>query len=529
LRDYTYNGVKCRATTRRPSSRADKKYMRTVEYQGSTRLVHYGDPDMPMRRANDAARANFLSRHNCAAKRDPFAPGFWACLDWARTSEKGLTVTEADKAAYLPTIFSQQEVNYEPYMVRRNPVGQACANCRWFIPRDNVCYIVRAEPLAILPTGWCERWEALPDMSEDETQEAEVEAVIEAEAAFDPDDDFAFATRARAVLDNLMRIVRRPADDAPVSAFKALGNGLWMGVFSNNFMDREGEIISEAAWDKYLARLKAGFVPMPELWYAHREGTRHGVAQWVGRAGHMMLAVGAFDPTPAGRAMEQYYSRAKGLTMSHGFAYPRWARQTDGLPSTIKAVYTDLNVFEISTLPPGREANALTSFVTDQEIITMPLSETDREDIKRRFGPAAEGILALAERVESAGDKAREIGAAYKDFADLPAATAPAQDTVSAALMSAVLTSQADALAALMGLEGQLKAAVQQGATFEARLKALEALLEAPAASVTVKADTTAPSVADLLAAKRAEAEIAQKTTGHRPFEDVLPGLFKPK
>jgi regulator of protease activity HflC (stomatin/prohibitin superfamily) len=80
-----------------------------------------------------------------------------------------------------------------------------------------------------------------------------------------------------------------------------------------------------------------------------------------------------------------------------------------------------------------------------------------------------------------------------------------------------------------MGLEGQLKAAVQQGATFEARLKALEALLEAPATSVAAKAEATAPSAADLLAAKRAEAEIAQKTTGHRPFEDVLPGLFKPK
>ena len=84
---YTYNGVTVTATQRRPSSRDDKKYERTVTVDGKDYLVHYGDPNMPMQRDIPERRANFLARHSCSEKRDPKSPGFWACLDWQRTSE----------------------------------------------------------------------------------------------------------------------------------------------------------------------------------------------------------------------------------------------------------------------------------------------------------------------------------------------------------------------------------------------------------------------------------------------------------
>jgi hypothetical protein len=84
---YTYNGVTVTATNRRQSSRDDKKYERTVTIDGKDYIVHYGDPNLPMQRDNPERRANFLARHNCDTKRDPRAPGFWACLDWQRTDE----------------------------------------------------------------------------------------------------------------------------------------------------------------------------------------------------------------------------------------------------------------------------------------------------------------------------------------------------------------------------------------------------------------------------------------------------------
>jgi hypothetical protein len=93
---YTYNGVTVTASKRQPSSRDDKKYMRTVKKGDTERLVHYGDPNMEMQRDNPERRRNFLSRHNCSSKKDPFSPGFWACYDWAKTSEKEIMSTNTD-------------------------------------------------------------------------------------------------------------------------------------------------------------------------------------------------------------------------------------------------------------------------------------------------------------------------------------------------------------------------------------------------------------------------------------------------
>jgi 2'-5' RNA ligase len=72
--------------------------MRTVTKDGKDYLVHYGDPDMEMKRDDPDRRKAFLERHSCSTKKDPLAPGFWACLDWQRTDE-GATVNEQDNEA----------------------------------------------------------------------------------------------------------------------------------------------------------------------------------------------------------------------------------------------------------------------------------------------------------------------------------------------------------------------------------------------------------------------------------------------
>lgn len=85
---YQYNGVTVQATGRRSSSREDKKYMREVRRNGRIYLVHYGDPELPMRRDEPKRRRAFLERHSCSEKRDPLTPGFWACYDWYDVNEK---------------------------------------------------------------------------------------------------------------------------------------------------------------------------------------------------------------------------------------------------------------------------------------------------------------------------------------------------------------------------------------------------------------------------------------------------------
>lgn len=126
---YTYNGVTVTATGRRTSTRDDKKYMRTVTMDGKDYLVHYGDPNMPMRRNNPDARANFLSRHSCSTKKDPLSPGFWACLDWDRTDE-GTTVNERQSLETLTAnakLFDVSGSEYKGVMVALFPSPEAIA------------------------------------------------------------------------------------------------------------------------------------------------------------------------------------------------------------------------------------------------------------------------------------------------------------------------------------------------------------------------------------------------------------------
>lgn len=95
----TYSGITVTASAERPSSREDKKFMREVTYQGNTRLVHYGDPNMEIQSDNDERRAAFVTRHSCDTKRDPFSPGFWSCYKWTAGRGKSAEIDETDNMA----------------------------------------------------------------------------------------------------------------------------------------------------------------------------------------------------------------------------------------------------------------------------------------------------------------------------------------------------------------------------------------------------------------------------------------------
>jgi 2'-5' RNA ligase len=122
---YTYNGVTVTATGRRPSTRDDKKYMRTVTRDGKDYLIHYGDPDMPMRRSNPQARANFLSRHSCSTKKDPLSPGYWACLDWSRTDEgKSMSEIAELRQQYAELFQVAPDSKYKGVMIALYPSAE---------------------------------------------------------------------------------------------------------------------------------------------------------------------------------------------------------------------------------------------------------------------------------------------------------------------------------------------------------------------------------------------------------------------
>jgi hypothetical protein len=202
----------------------------------------------------------------------------------------------------------------------------------------------------------------------------------------------------------------KASEPPQLSVFKGVnGKYYWHARHSNNFQDRDKEILSEPAHEAYVRRLDLGLVPMPELWSWHTEGTRQGQAEIVFYDNHIMNAVGTFDDTPEGEKARKYYERNAGkIELSHGFTFPKWALK-DG-------IYEVYNTFEISTLPVGAAANPYTTF---QEITTMAMSEEKRQHLEATIGKdRTDQLLSDSEKM---GKAIEELGAKYKDFADVPA------------------------------------------------------------------------------------------------------------
>ncbi len=312
--------------------------------------------------------------------------------------------TEKAFAGYL----SQSEVNYVP--LSATP-GKACANCRWFM--NDGCFIVECyEPEPIIATGYCDRWEASPAPAADAT-ETLVEAIEEMAETISESVGYVemertpkktLAQRFRALLPK-----SKPRDDA-FSVFKGSdGQWHWHAVFTNNFEDLEGEILTEKAHDNYIARLDAGLVPMPVLMAWHTPGSEHGMADVVWRNDHFVHAIGHFDDTPQAEKAIAFYRKNTGkLKMSHGFTAPEWA--FDGKH------YEDYNTLEITTLPPYAAANPYTSF---EELMTMQKTMSEE---KLRYLQAVVGKDKAAEIVaadEQRGKALEDMRIAYKDYANL--------------------------------------------------------------------------------------------------------------
>lgn len=271
--------------------------------------------------------------------------------------------------------YSQVEVSYDANGGTLNPRSQACSTCRWFDPPGSEievgempevkteCGIVECYPMPIVSNAWCSKWEAVPVYEPEPLEVVIVDAPPEMpeteDVAMEMSADRRKATiSGRGLIDRVLSIFKNNTQEVERWAgFKALPGGYYFAPFTNNFEDREHETLSKASHERYVARVKAGLIDMPELWVYHIPGTAHGRAEYVGMTEHTVYAVGKFFQSPLGVAMSAAYSKMKPgtLSMSHGFFYPRWAKQ--GL------VYTEYNSYEHSTLPPKAASNPFTPFV----------------------------------------------------------------------------------------------------------------------------------------------------------------------
>ena len=71
-----------KVTKQQSSTRSDKKYMRCARVDGKLKRVHYGDPNLRIKKSNPKKRKSFRARHNCSDAK-PGTAKYFSCKNWS--------------------------------------------------------------------------------------------------------------------------------------------------------------------------------------------------------------------------------------------------------------------------------------------------------------------------------------------------------------------------------------------------------------------------------------------------------------
>ena len=71
-----------KVTGQTSSTRKDKKYMRCARVDGKLKRVHYGDPNLRIKKSNPKKRKSFRARHNCDDPGPRTKARYWSCRQW---------------------------------------------------------------------------------------------------------------------------------------------------------------------------------------------------------------------------------------------------------------------------------------------------------------------------------------------------------------------------------------------------------------------------------------------------------------
>lgn len=75
-------GARCtKVTGQQQSTRKDKKYMRCVRVDGKLKRIHYGDPNMRIKKSSPEHRKSFRARHKCSTAK-PGTARYYSCKNW---------------------------------------------------------------------------------------------------------------------------------------------------------------------------------------------------------------------------------------------------------------------------------------------------------------------------------------------------------------------------------------------------------------------------------------------------------------
>lgn len=208
--------------------------------------------------------------------------------------------------------------------------------------------------------------------------------------------------------------VKATPDGGSFTVYKAAdGRDRWLAVYSNNFVDRDGEVFTEDSHKEYIDWVdRTG--RYPELWLWHTPGSKVGKADVLDYQDGLAIASGTFDPSASDVALRLMQS--KGLGVSHGYRYEK--EHLGGAGD-----YRQYRTFEISPLPLTKAANEGTLFLSEGEI-SMELTKEKRAFLVTQMGE--DRVARIESNLGTLSKELKESGVAWKDFSESVAETPPA-------------------------------------------------------------------------------------------------------
>jgi cation transport regulator ChaB len=218
---------------------------------------------------------------------------------------------------------------------------------------------------------------------------------------------------------------------------QADGRLRWFGRYSNAWLDRDGEILTEESHREY-QKWAYDNGTLPELWLWHVPGSRVGEADWLDFSNGFAHASGLID---SGKESAVEAIKSQDLGMSHGFLalqQGKWVRR--------------YRSYELSILPRERAAVETSGFnlldaAKGAEV--MAFTEERRKFLVEALGEDAVG--ALEKSTESMATQLKELGVEYKE-AEAQAEAAKTDETA---------TAQSEGIKALASQVAELTTAMQ--------------------------------------------------------------------
>jgi len=175
----------------------------------------------------------------------------------------------------------------------------------------------------------------------------------------------------------------------------------WFSVYSNNYRDREGDIISGESHKNFVKAVDDGLLDYPVLLHWHVKGTDWGKADWLHYDEETGFALASGYVYEGHEKEAELLSLRENIGNSHGM--PRVLLQRDEKDSSVIKSHVTI---EISDLPIENAANQLTGFqILKEEKEMIP---ENKKDFLRSVGINDEQIDHIESSLKDISDEAKE-------------------------------------------------------------------------------------------------------------------------